>query len=35
MFMEKHRKVRKDTIKVLPAVGMSEKAIESRLRVSD
>ena len=35
MFVEKYKKARKDTIKVLPAVGMSEKAIESRLRVAE
>jgi hypothetical protein len=35
MFQEKYRKVRKDTIKVLPAVGMSEKAIETRMRVAE
>ena len=35
MFQDKYKKVRKDTIKVLPAVGMSEKAIETRLRVAE
>ena len=35
MFVEKYKKARTDTIKVLPAVGMSEEAIESRLRVAE